>query len=524
MKPIYCLLVSFLLFASATPAKAMLAFNPTQENFVALGLKINILRNGKATPLPPLNVHTYTVTRGTQQWQEERIEALPFWYASQHVAEWRDPEGNRLIIGAIKTLPPSFAEQRVTRETYNAYASDPISRPSTEELVTWMTAFSGYTLGRPRDLQINRLRLAALVEFPTDAQNVFLYAFKLNAASAPHIPDQWIALVVEATGKADANRGAIERSLLANLSTTGRFDAQTSSAIGKKPGAAFREHPTRENAHKSVEHLKDWWHADSEDFVVLTDSKGTDRFVSKLLDDLQTARTVFAAVFPGFADTANDVAVIRVFAKDKDYEDYVGRELAWTAGLYQPTRRELVLRPVKVGQSFADQYQTILRIAIHEAWHQYLHQATGNRGLPTWFNEGFATYVEEFAIKSNNRITFDENTRHAQTVEKLAKANVMDLKSFILNDKNFYTGTNTERSTRYSLAWGLIYYIQRGAPLERNKPYAGIIERLREAIKNGASPEKATLAAFEGIDFDAFEQSFLAFWKSTKARADAQRQ
>ena len=514
------------LLASGMEARASLMFGKNLESFPAYGLKMPILQNGKAMPLPPPKVFKYTFTRGGETWQEDLIDPATAWYATQHIAEWRDAEGNCLILGAITALPFSFADKHISQAVFDETMRDAyIENYDAGTLQEWMRFFTSEDVGAPKDLAINRSRLSALMHFPTANPTVFAYVFKLNTALAQHVPEAWLALVVQTTGKTkpEMEKSNIERNVLAAITASGRFDVQAASSVVKN-NTLVRDHATREAAHKSVENLKDWWYADSNDFVALSNNRNAERFILDLLGDLQTARTgLFASLFPGFAETADDVAVVRFPATAREYVAYVGKEYEWSGGLFVPVRRELVLRPSESRSIGSERYKEVLTVALHEAFHQYLHQATGGRDAPLWYNEGTAMYVE-CAKVGKDGISIGENEQRVRHVELLVttkKANVREL--LTLNANMFYSGDRDKLSANYSLAWGLMYYIYRGAPLERNKPYAGIAERLRAALMSKMSAQDATLYAFDGIDLYAFEQSFNAFWKNTKARADAKK-
>ena len=75
----------------------------------------------------------------------------------------------------------------------------------------------------------------------------------------------------------------------------------------------------------------------------------------------------------------------------------------------------------------------------------------------------------------------------------------------------------------YALAWGVVYYLMRGAPLERGQPYANVIGAYRAELERGGDPERATAAAFADVDMKKFCGDFTSFWRTTKDRQDAMR-
>src|SRR5690606_6627315 len=126
-----------------------------------------------------------------------------------------------------------------------------------------------------------------------------------------------------------------------------------------------------------------------------------------LLDDLQAARALYARFVPAFAPTSEDVSVVRIFATDREYDAYVGPDQAWSSGLFDASRRELILRPAQFRSRDA-RYSRTLQVALHEGFHQYLFQATGGLRTSAWFNEGHATFFEVAEIGARRGV-IDEN-------------------------------------------------------------------------------------------------------------------
>lgn len=522
----------FLLLSVAVAGGATVALSfRDEEALPSLGVRLPMLTKAKALPLPPIQTYDYTLTRGNTSWKEQRYEPYALWYESQHVAQWQDADGNSLRLGAMTAvLPAGFADKHVTRAHYAeiaASAAARIERVDAQVVHRWMLDFAALRLGMPQALAVNRSHLAELLRFESLDPRVHAYAFRFDRGRAgqAHVADVWFGVVVATTGEdATADRATVEREFLGELGATGRFDNRTASPRFSSRGKTtqVRDHPTRDAARRSVAQLADWWSLDSEDFIVLSNHRAAERFAQDLLEDLQAARVLYARLVPAFAESAGDVSVVRIFATSAEYDAYVGAERAWTSGIFDPSRRELVIRPPEAKGRDA-QYQRALRVALHEGFHQYLFQATG--GLPTavWFNEGHATFFEVAEI-SNRRAVVSENEGRVETLERLVEANACDLRSLLtMGYETFYGGTDAQREARYSLAWGLVYFLQRGAPLERNKPHAAILARYLQALAKTGNPDAATVAAFDGIALDAFERAFVGFWTTRRSRDTARR-
>ncbi len=496
------------------------------------GLRLPLPSDARAQPLPPLRTYDYTLRRGNESWTEERFDPFELWYASQHVAQWRLEDGSVMRLGMVTSILPSgFESRHVTREHFEqiaASASADIGPFDARLAQRWMLDFAGQQVSLPVQLSNINARLAGLLRFESDNPRTHAYLFRFNRGRAgqAHMADLWLGLVVSSAGVDPAvDRDVIERELLGRMGPTSRFANRSTAPRGGdrfRRTANVREHPIRTAAHRSVSQLDDWWALDSEDYVVLSNHSDGAQLAADLLEDLQEARALYARFVPGFAPTTDDVSVVRIFATDAEYEAYVGPDHVWTAGVFDAMRRELVIRSVSSRRRDA-QYERMQRVALHEAFHQYLFQATG--GIPTspWFNEGHAVFFEAAEI-GKRRVSLGESPDRVKRTEQLVAARALNLPSLLrLNYAGFYGGSSEQRLNRYSAAWGLIYFLQRAAPLERNRPHDDILTRYMAALEMTRNPDAATAIAFEGIDLGAFEEAVNSFWKTSRSRQAARR-
>ena len=80
----------------------------------------------------------------------------------------------------------------------------------------------------------------------------------------------------------------------------------------------------------------------------------------------------------------------------------------------------------------------------------------------------------------------------------------------------------------YSLAYGAMFFLYRGAPAVRGDPYATVLPTYFEEMERHGDCVRATLAAFE-MDadgsgthlLDRFARDLQAFWKNESARRAA---
>lgn len=531
-----------LLFAflfATTAARADLPVNLRGvATLPAVGLKLPLPNDATALPLSPVETKTYQFQRGAETWTEDRYQALELWYATQHIAEWSFPQrDSRLIVGAVTIAPPiGFTESDISREQFTAYTNSPqasVAAADERLFQLWMQSFTGCKLGEPQSLPVGRTRLARLLRYPvakSSKVNAWLMRFNRSAGGLSYLPDVWIAVVsIAKSAPAAAEEAAfVEKGILANLSPLGRFEGRESATeklLREKGQKSVRQHPSRDAAHASIAAHKNWWAIDSEDYVLLSNGATSRKLAESLLEDLQQARTLYAAKLPGFADTADDVAVIRLFASGEEYDAYVGKDYAWSGGLYDGNRRELVIRPI-ASRSRDASYQRTLQTALHEGFHQYIHQATGVAQPAVWFNEGYATFFETLTFQ-NGKPVYDEDKSRFQILDRFLKVKPpqsIPLRTLVAMDyQGFYAGTDDDRAFTYALGWAFMYFLERGAPLVRNKPYENILSAYYAALKETGDRAAATAIAFQRVDMDALERDFRAFWTSTRDRSLAKR-
>jgi len=115
-----------------------------------------------------------------------------------------------------------------------------------------------------------------------------------------------------------------------------------------------------------------------------------------------------------------------------------------------------------------------------------------------------------------------ENSGPARAVNEMVSSRSLDMGKLIrMSYETFYSGTDDQRKNNYALAWAMIYYLRKGAILETPNPYAKVLNNYCDALWETGDAGKATDAAFNGIDIEAFQRSFVLFWTSQKKRGAA---
>ena len=510
-----------------TPAGGRLsAETPIRE----IGAKFMLPGDAAAVSIRPLQNHVYVFRTGGASWEETRVNPVEAWRIRETAGEWDCLNGSvRVTVARVgHAPPPKDLDPRcsdVLPETLEGFFASNAPPRSPEGLAAWAAAFRGSAPeGEPERLQPPpAARLAYLLrnDFP-DGSALYVLAFARSPATA-HLPEGAFAVLLRGKNvPGERLRRFAEQGLFAALrpissQEAGAFaSADRRAAAGPGAGQGVRPHPTREAAHRSIAAMKNWWAIDSEDYVLLSNlhDGNAKKMARDLLEKLQDARAVYAKMAPPFAATKDDVSVIRLFDTEEEYVNYVGAAQKNTCGLYDPSRRELIVRPIAgAGGGRAGKYAEILSTSLHEGFHQFLHQGCGTANASVWLNEGHAALFETLDIH-HHRISLPEDKGRMHRLLLVLKANPGPVLPGLLamDYAQYYAGTHEEVLGHYALGWGFAYFLRRGAPLLRGNPYAQVFPRYFEALRNGAGPEEATRAAFEDIDLAQLEADFRAFF------------
>lgn len=544
-----------LLFAAASlaaPAPPLPQFSG-ETPLAALNLAMPAMRGAKQVPAKPVPVGTYTWTRGDgTTWQDERSPAVELWRAAQSAGTWADRAGNELTIARAQFAFPALPYEHASREEFDEALADPALRlsPRAEPaaLADWVARFAGVEVrGAPAALPLNRQRLSALWEIPLADPAARAYAFRFDPNHAGQAAAQaaWFVAVFRVPAAA-ADPGAADRQLrnnfLAAVRALGRFSGAAPDPKARpraRPDAEIPEDARRAAAHATIELLDDWWHMDSPHYVVLSDTTGDGKSADRLLGVLEALRPRYAALVPSFPEAEEPTSVVRFFRGDDEFVRYFeGTPLALTventAGFYDGWRRELVIRPARKEWGGPEYMEATVR---HEGFHQWLHAAWPGADAPTWFNEGTAELFESYVPRgAGGSFEWREQESQARWLETLARSRDADwtalLRATLLADQAaFYNpphfGGEAWRS--YAFAYGLLYFLHRGAPLVRNQPWKDVLPTLYRSLhESPRDPRGATCAAFrmgpDGADtafLEAFAADLRAFWRSSSARQNA---
>ena len=513
---------------------AKVQFGPAVE-VKAEGLSFRVLRGAQATPLQACEVRAYRNTATGQVIEKYVVGDL--WRRAQFRGSWRDPEGRSQTLAAATLQAPAGVTEELTADGYQRAEEGLQREPPREkaDILRWAEAFAGAPAAEEAQplRRTARLRDAYAVRFQGNAARV-VCLFRLAPNILKADTNQWFAVLFELKEMKDGADVAksIEQQFLPDLMPIPRVAAAAAASerfTNRKTAGSVEETPelkaSRASVVESIRGAKGWWYVETQNYVLLSDVTGASApMIKQWQTDLEVHRAVCLRLLPPIAPI-RAVSVIRVFAEEGEFINYVGKDYQWSAGIWMPDKKELVIRPAP-GGSRAQQREAVTQTMYHEALHQYLHYALDRHDPSIWFNEGCATLMEGLDI-SQGKAEIQEVPKYLETVQRMAAAGELPVADLLkMPPREFYNANGPEEQRRgnYATAWAVIYYLQKGVHATGANPaHQKILSRYLEAFAAKPDAEAATAAAFEGIDRAQFGRDLAAFWKSAARTASARR-
>ncbi len=478
-----------------------------------LGLSLPCLVGAVGEPLDMPRAEAYLVTREGESFLEDRFDTFDLWRMRTLRGRWRDADGNRLFLARLDSLPLDDAPGTTrTRRAFRKELSRRVLNPkekSQRDLAA--LAVAPVELGRAvRPRRAQRHNLTELVAYSSADDRAVAYAFRPRDPVRKG-PGVWYLAVLVAAPEEDMAevRARFDEDFLDQISIP------AVEARRLKPPSSDEEPSETEllraDVRAQVANYDEWASTDADDVTVLDDlAPGVRaRFVASLTNNLPRLRREYAARVPSPLVGTNALAVVRVFRNREEYLAYVGVEQKWTAAVWSPVRRELVLYHPEEG------VDRLLRIVWHEAFHQYLAYAGSMIESSPWFNEGHAQLFEHLSFDHKGNAVFARDEPAAAYVRAYAAELAEILPDvFLMDYAAFYAGSQEDVAAKYRLAWSIAYFLEVGAPKLRFRPYASFRADYMKALVETRSMVEATQTVLgDEKSRDAFVAAWLAFWR-----------
>ena len=482
-----------LMYVSLHAAVPQLKGSP--ETAGDMGLKVKVPTGSQMVQALTPKSQRWGFRQGDKKWAETHYDVRDFWLGHEQGAEWKDRKGNRLVLAKPTAFCPELEKDHAKKDDIVAAmdeSSEAFKDPTDETLARWAGEFSGKSLrtGALSSDEVSPLASVRLVDLGSDSRCAAF--FKLASGS-------WYYVEFDLAQAAKSK----ERETLLRQFLKGVAADKTKPADGgvvmegrwmtvDVPGYRFKTDLSRSQGQAFIKNA------------------------GRLMEAMQAA---YRRYVPPQQDLG--VSTVRVFATREGYNEYMkgatGEAGDRTIGLWSPSHEELLI--LDMGNSARNETLKTMR---HEAFHQYLFYATGSGRHAMWFNEGHACFFENVsydAKKNYVRIWDDPKDRRPAAVARDPERYARLVKEILyLSHEEFYEGTLQEVNDRYAAAWAVVYFLEKGAPsFKEFSDYAGVLPAYLAAMKEGASAQKATRIAWEGVAQRNFVDDFVKFWNKRNA-------
>lgn len=481
-----------------------------------LGIAVPCLEGAVGEPLDPPRAEAYLVTEDAVRRLEDRFDVDGLWLCHAMRGRWSDADGRRLFLARLGVSPPESAPGSVSTRTdfYRRLALrrfDARDKGLRDAAVADVSPVAVTRAVRPR--RERRQNLAELVAYVTEADDrALVYAFRPRSPERGETPDWYLAVLVAAeTDDMAEVRAHFDEDFLDAISLPAKRNRLGDVAPLLPPEGLSEADLLRHDLARSVANYDEWSFSASDGVAVIDDLDAGTRaaVVTSITNALPRLRREYARVAPSPLAATNELAAVRVFATRREYLAYVGVEQKWTAAVWSPARRELVLCCGDGGPA------ELLRTAWHEAFHQYLAYAGSMVSASPWFNEGHADlFAGSRFDRRTGEVAFERDARAAAFVHEYAPQLAEAIPALLAADyEEFYSGTPEEVRMRYDLAWSIAYFLEVGAPKLRFRPYEGLRRDYMDALVETKSMHEATNAALWDERREKFIASWLEFWR-----------
>jgi len=429
----------------------------------------------------------------------DRYDAFDLWTAQRVFGCWRDDDGRFFTLAVLdRALPALPDEPPKTRVAFEAEAVS-LARDDERELARAVQALAPVPIAGPADWTKPR-------QTPRTCREV-RYCEGTNehclvVAYLPEHSSRWQLAVWELAEEDDreACRELLEEKYLLRRTWEGKVPPEPARQARrtKRPEPSERDLLRRDLVHSITNHPA-WRLTDSPGFVILDELGGRADFVARLTNELVAVRADYAKAVPSPIDGSNTLAVARLYAGREAYLLAAGPEMAWSAAYWCQARREIVAYLPEEGE------ESLVRTLRHEGFHQYLSYAGSMITAAPWINEGYAEYFERAGDASDEkRIAM----LHSFAMAKPKKLTATLAKLLTMDYPEFYDEDPIACAFNYTLAWSIAYFLEKGAPEVRFRPFEKLTRDYMSALLKTQDRRRAT----ESVFTDEMQDEFLAEW------------
>ncbi len=481
-----------------------------------LCLSVPVFQNSESEPIDlPRTVSYFVQASDGGSRVEDRFNTFDLWKALSIRACWRDSFTNRIVIARITA--PAPAEEEIGVRTRRGFYADlpelnPKDKAALDDAVICCAPYeAGVGYGeKPRRGQ--RKNLAELYIHPSTNERFLVYSFRPRSPEHNEKPDWYMVSFEVAPGRdIEDEKERFESEFMDEIFVPSKRERNPEEFIKWNSSHLPDECELfLSDLRRSVANYPEWRCTSQKDVVVLDELGGGTRelFLTSFTNSIPKVRRKYAELVPSPLAATNHLAVVRAFRDREHYLDYVGHDKNWTAALWSPEHRELV---ICLADSNTDE---LLKTARHELFHQYLSYAAALAETAAWFNEGHAELFANSHFDKDGNIVFDtpdDKTDYIRrNIEMLAK--ILPF-MFDMDYQTFYDGETIEEvRAKYILAWSMAYFLEVGAPDMRFDPFKNLRGDYVKKLVETRSAKDSSRAVFTPEVRNLFIYEWTRFW------------
>ena len=502
--------------AAGTPAFDM---GPTPLD--AIGIRARIFKGAKSVPAVTIEARVRQWRRGAEVREEKVYPVRESWRARERGGEWSCGAGATMEIARIDCLEPESQDGYATAEALDAAfeaGAVRFAKASVDDVAEWLRQYAGISGAAPGDF--SRLSgtggdIPAALQVRTGSPDRLACIFKVRDAGGFWF---YAGFSLGAPVSETAGRNLLMDFLRGCGRAGSRSPAQRldSRYTGASRSSGIPDDPRRAAAKKAISGVDGWWWSENADYVFLSDlpqARGAG-FIRETQRTMSLLRKAYQRYVPATKEVGT--CVVRLFADEAGYSEYLraagAGEMSFSIGLWSPAREELLVQ-------YREDRAATLETMRHEAFHQYLHYATGRGDHMQWFNEGYAALFENVRINPGTgqvRVLCSGN--RAQWAEKMPEEIAAHLAAVRdMPYAKFYAGSKKAVNLNYVSAWALCYFLAKGChAVSGFEAYRKVIPTYLEGMADGLTAEEANARAWQTVGNRNLALDFLAFWKRRK--------
>ncbi len=498
-----------------------------------MNAKIRMFKYMAAKPLSPPTTLQWTMTSNGHASKVDVYPPKELWIRDNMLGEWRNnlceirffefklPEPT-----SLQTLN-SGGKQFISSEKYDEWKSGVLAKKikwTNDMMAKWLSYSTGLTVGAtPTELKKNSSQKAVVRLFPI--QDTGNTDDRLYVVASTYVPDKWYAIWYHVIGgDKKRNKKALNNSIASlvfsppskhnkPISKERSLGGRNSKKSVTKRSEEYKK--SRERVINAIKSMKNWWYFETTNFIFAADIKNK-KTARELASTLEHCRSVFEKFYP-LTKPFDAACVAKMFQERGEYVAYVGKKFEWTGGLWMPSKKELIVSPMNWGTR-SDRRRMMVTVTNHESFHMYIYFACGERDTAVWFNEGNATFFQGLEFRGNKA--------HINTIYRMESMRKIapraDIKTLLGMSYETFYGANQREN--YTLGWGLMFFLWKGAPIMKEKNnYSEIPRKYYDAMLACGNGKKATEIAWKGVDMEQFERLFHKFWASKSLIRKAER-